>query len=257
MSKKVIALISFILVVIIGISISFYSRKKVTLLNVKKGDVLEAIYGLGKVKSRQSFDVKVGVMSNVEKVYVQEGEKVKKGDNLISLTSLNLFKAPFDGTVTLIEFKIGEVALPQIPIIRIENLDDKYIEVSLEQDAALRVKKDQIAQIIFDNNSGKKINGTVKSIYPKRGEFIAHIDSENIPSNILPGMTADVVIEVGKKKDVILIPVKAVTDGRVVRLRDEKKQVVEVEIGSSDGIWAELINGKIIESDQLIVKGKK
>lgn len=57
----------------------------------------------------------------------------------------------------------------------------------------------------------------MKSIYPKRGEFIAHIESENIPSNILPGMTADVVIEVGKKKDVILIPVKSITDGRVVR----------------------------------------
>lgn len=131
MSKKVIILISLNFIIIIGISIGFYSKKKMTLLNVKKGDVLEAIYGLGKVKSRQSFDVKVGVMSNVEKLYVQEGEKVNKGDKLILLTSLNEFKAPFDGTITLIELKIGEVALPQIPIIRLENLDDKYIEVSL------------------------------------------------------------------------------------------------------------------------------
>lgn len=84
MSKKVMILISLNFIIIIGISIGFYSKKKMTLLNVKKGDVLEAIYGLGKVKSRQSFDVKVGVMSNVEKLYVQEGEKVNKGDKLIN-----------------------------------------------------------------------------------------------------------------------------------------------------------------------------
>jgi multidrug efflux pump subunit AcrA (membrane-fusion protein) len=257
MSKKLIGLLVLVIIIIIGTTIGFYKKKNITKLKVKKGDVLEAIYGLGKVQARQSFDVKVGIMTNVEKLFVQEGEKVEKGDKLIAFSSLSPFVAPFTGTVTLIELKVGEVALPQIPILRLENLEDKYIEVSLEQDAALRVQRDQKAQIIFDNSAGEKLSGVVKSVYPKRGEFIAHIESSSIPANILPGMTADVVIEVGKKKNVILIPVKAVTDARVVRLRNDKKEVIEVEIGSSDGIWAEVISGDIKESDQLVIKGKK
>jgi multidrug efflux pump subunit AcrA (membrane-fusion protein) len=255
--KKILFLIGAITIISIATTVGIYKRKNVTLLNVKKGDVLEAIYGLGKVKSRHSFEVKIGVMTNVEKVYVREGDNVAKGDKIISFSGSGLFKAPFAGTVTLVELKKGEIALPQIPIVRLENLEDKYIEVSLEQDAALKVKKGQKAQVVFENLKAEKLFGEVKSIYPKKGEFIAHIDLENLPGNILPGMTADVVIEVGKKQGVMLIPVKAITEGRVVRFRDEKKKVIEVEIGKSDGIWAELSQGDIKESDKLIIKGKQ
>jgi macrolide-specific efflux system membrane fusion protein len=243
--------------IIFGVTLLVYQKKSITTVSVKEGDVLEAIYGLGKVKSRQVFEVKIGVMANVSKVYVQEGEGVQKGDKLISFSGATSFKAPFSGTVTLVELKEGEVALPQLTILRLENLQDKYVEVSLEQDAALRVKKNQKAKIVFESAKGVRLTGEVQSLYPKRGEFIAHINSDKIPLNILPGMTADVIIEVGKKKNVVLIPVRAISEARVVRLRDEKKKVVDVEIGSSDGIWAELVKGDIVVTDKLIIKGKK
>jgi macrolide-specific efflux system membrane fusion protein len=257
MKKRYVFITLAILLIIVSISIGYYKQKNITLLNVKKGDVLEAIYGLGKVHSRQSFEVKIGIMTNVEKVFVKEGDLVKKGDKVISFSGMTLFRAPFAGTITLVELKEGEIALPQVPIVRLENLSDKYIEVSLEQDAALKVKQQQQAQIIFENLKSAKLFGEVKSIYPKKGEFIAHIELESLPSNILPGMTADVVIEVGKKHNVMLIPNKAITEGRVVRYRNEKKEVIPVEIGNTDGIWAELITGDIQESDQLMVKGKQ
>lgn len=256
MKKKYILLIIIIIVALVAVALGLMKKKEVTMLNIKKGDVLEAIYGLGKIKSRQSYEVKIGIMTNVEKVFVKEGDYVQKGDKLISFTGTTLFKAPFAGSVTLVELKEGETALPQLPIIRLENLSDKYVEVSLEQDAALKVKPEQKAQIIFESLQSQTLMGEVKSIYPKKGEFIAHIESEEIPENVLPEMTADVVIEVGKKHDVMLIPVKAISEGRVVRFRDEKKKVIDVEIGKSDGIWAELTKGDIIESDKLIVKGK-
>lgn len=257
MNKKVLGLISLLVLVLAVTSMIFLNKRKYIALDLKTGDVLEAIYGLGKVKSRQTYDIKIGIMTSVEEVFVQEGDFVEKGRKLISFQGTSTFKAPFDGTVTLIELKKGEVALPSVPILRIENLKDKYIEVSLEQDAALKVKKGQKAQVIFESLKGNKLDGSLKSIYPKNREFIAHIESQNIPENILPGMTADVVIQVGKKQNVLLVPVKAITDGRVVRLRNEKKSVVEVEIGNSDGIWAELVSGDLKLTDQLMVKDKK
>ncbi|MDP7320586.1 MAG: efflux RND transporter periplasmic adaptor subunit [Bacteriovoracaceae bacterium] len=256
--KKIYLVITIIgLIIILGLLSFFYQKKNIQYLKVKKGDVQEAIYGLGKVRSRSTFDVKIGIMTNISKLYVKEGEKVKKNQKLISFSGASLFRAPFEGTITNIELKEGEVALPQISIMRLEDLEDKYIEVSLEQDAALRVRTGQTAKVIFESLKSIELKGKVQSLFPKKGEFIAHIEVKDIPENIMSGMTADIVVEVGKKKDVILIPLKAISEGRVVRMRADKKAVIDVEIGYTDGVWAELVSGDITLDDELVIKGKK
>src|SRR5690606_24527986 len=96
-----------------------------------------------------------------------------KGDELIEFEGSGVFRAPFSGTITSLNVQLGEVALPQVSVMRLEDLYDKYLEVSLEQDAALRVKKGQKAQVVFESISGRKFEGAVTSIYPKQGEFVA------------------------------------------------------------------------------------
>ncbi len=257
MSKKYIILIVLVILALIaGISVKSYQNKHLLLLSPKKGDIKEAIYGLGTVASNKIFEVKTGMMASVLKQYVNEGDQVKKGDMLISFDGSASFEAPFAGTITKVQYREGEIALPQIPVMRLEDLNDKYIEVSLEQEAALRVRKGQQAQIIFASLMGEKMQGTVKSIYPKDGDFLTHIIVNNLKENILPGMTADVVIEVGSKKDALLIPIKAITDGQVLRKRAGKRSKVAIEIGHNDGTWAEVTSGDIKLTDQLVVKEK-
>lgn len=256
MKKYTILSSLFILILLIGVSLGIYKKKSVVYLPLKKGDVEEAIYGLGKVESDQVYELKIGVMNNIETVFVKEGDYINKGKVFIKFEDGVQFKAPFDGTVTTVNYRDGEIALPQAVIIRMENLNKLYIEVSLEQDAALKVKRGQVAQIIFESLTGMKIIGTVSNIYPKNGEFIARIEAGQFKENILPGMTADVVINIGSKKGVLLIPVRAISDGRVLRLRNGKKKKIEVEIGHTDGLWAELVVGDLLVDDQLIVKGR-
>lgn len=256
MKKRYIWLSVAFISTLIVISFGVLNKSKTQFLEIKKGDVLEAIYGLGKVKSDNVFEVKIGIMTNIKNIYVKEGEKVDKGNKVIQFEGGLLFYAPINGTITSVIFQKGEIALPQVPIIRIEDLDNKFIEVSLEQQAALRVKKDQSAKVIFESLKANELEGTVISIYPKNGEFIARIEVNKLDSNILPGMTADVVIKVGSKKDAILIPVKAIVEGKVIRYRNEKKEKIDVQIGHSDGLWAELKEGDLMLGDQLMIKGK-
>ena len=98
--------------------------------------------------------------------------------------------------------------------------------------------------------------GYVHNIYPKSGEFLARIEVKSLKDSILPGMTADVVIRIGNKKNVLLIPVKSIVDGKVNRFRNKKKKKINVKIGHTDGEWAELTQGDIIMGDQVIIKGK-
>lgn len=255
MKKTYLTLISIILV--ITVSVLFFVRKNnnnFELVRPRKGQIVEAIYGLGKVKSDQTFEVKVGVMTTVSEVYIKEGDFVKKGTPLVRFDGIGPFSAPFEGTITNLYYQKGEAILPQVPVLKMEKLSDLFIEVSLEQDGALRVKKGQKAQVIFESIRNEKHLGEVTALYPKNDEFIARIDVEGLQKNILTGMTADVAIEVGRRENALLIPAASIQNGRVLVQKSGKKKKVSISIGNMDGAWAEVTSGNIGLDDLIYVK---
>ena len=235
------------------VAVSIYRNRGIELVKPKRGDMVEAIYGLGKVKSNHRFDVKIGVMSTVDSLYVREGDFVKSGAKLISLESASLFRAPFDGTVTLISAYQGEIVTPQVSILRLEDLQDRYIELSLEQQGALRVKPGQLAKVSFESLSGKNLEGKVTALFSKEDEFLAHIQVENLDSSVLPGMTADVSVEVAKISNALLIPLKAIHHGTVVVHRKGRRQKVPIEVGHVDGTWAEVKDDSLTLDDEIVL----
>lgn len=54
-------------------------NKQVEYVHAKYGPIVEAIYGLGKVKTDRVYEVKLGVIKTVMKNYVAEGAMVKRG----------------------------------------------------------------------------------------------------------------------------------------------------------------------------------
>lgn len=233
---------------------NIYLKKSYELIHPKKGEVLEAIYGLGKVVSDETFEVKVGVVTSVEDLYVKEGDQVSRKQKLIELDGQRIFHAPFSGTITKINYEKGEVITPQSVVLKLENLSKLYVEVSLEQNAALRVKAGMKTNITFESQSQRKYEGIVRHIYPRDGEFITRVEVQGLSAGILPGMTADVVIVVGKKENVLLVPIKSVIDGKVSISHEGKKKKVKVETGNSDGMWVEVKEGDIHLDDQIMMK---
>jgi multidrug efflux pump subunit AcrA (membrane-fusion protein) len=228
-------------------------RNKIETVSPKYGPIVESIYGLGKVKTDNVYEVKLGVVKTMERLYVREGAVVKKNDRLVKFEGGLLFRAPFAGTVTNIAFRENQYVFPQQTVIRVEDLTTKYIEVSLEQQGAMRVQPGQPVRVVFESIRGEILNGKVSAIFSRNEEFLAHI---NVPlaSNVLPGMTADVAIEIGRKEKALLIPLSGVTDGRVKIIRDGKRKTIKLKIGGVDGNWAEVLEGDIKVSDQVIIK---
>lgn len=222
----------------------------------KRGKIVDAVYALGKVKSWRHYDLRIGILTTVRQLHVREGEEVEKGDPLIQFSDSALFRAPFDGVVTSLNANEGESAPPQASILQIEDLKDKYIEVSLEQSGALRVEKGQTAKIVFESLRGETLQGNVTALFSKRDEFLAQIEVQGLKESILPGMTADAAIIVGENPNALLIPLNTYKNGQVTVLRDRKRVKVPVKIGAIDGQWAEVVDGSISENDQLIVSKK-
>lgn len=255
-NKFIIPLIVIVIVVIAG-TLAFIRGHRYEEISPKRSDVVEAVFGMGKVKARDKFDVKIGILTKVLKVFVREGDSVKKDDILISFETGAPYRSPIDGHVTLVNINAGETALPQIPLIKVENLDHLYIEVSLEQSSALKVKREQPAKITFHDSSFGVIEGRVESIYPREEEFLVVINISSLPKEVLPGMSADVSIIVGTHQNSLLIPARALENDRVKRVRDGKTEEVKVKVGASQGVWLQLLEGDIKESDLLRVSHKE
>ncbi len=222
-------------------------------LKPKMGSVVESIYGLGTVTADQIYHFRSGVVLEVRKIFVKEGELVQPNDPLAQLEN-NVMRSKIHGTVTAVAIREGELVPPQIPLITVTNLEHLYLEVSLEQQSVLRVQKDQRVLISFETLRNENFNGIVKSVYPRDNQFIVRIELKDWPAGVLPGMTADAAIIVGEKKDALLIPLRSLVAGKVTRLRNRKKELISVKLGVIDGEWAEVVSDNINIDDELITR---
>lgn len=218
-----------------------------------KGDIVEAVYGLGIIKSENTYHAKAAIVSSVAEFHVTEGQDVSKGQKLFITDQGSLYKAPFDGKVTDIPVTMGENLFPQTLILSLIDLKNLYLEVSLEQQAAMRLRKGMSAEITFEFFRNKKIIGKISSIYPKNDQFVAKVLLTDWPSEVLPGMSADVAFEVARKTATQLVPTKAIANGHLVIRRDGKKQKIKVQIGLADEERTEILSPELFLNDEVII----
>lgn len=220
-------------------------------VKVQRGTIVEAIYGIGTIKASRVFSLKLGIPSVVDKILVQEGAFVKKGNGLVVLDGSRQYRAPFDGIVTELNFKEGETVFPQSPILTVTDFKDRYVVVSLEQESALKAKPGQSTQLSFESMREQTFQGRVTSVYANGDRFLVRIDVPDLPSTILPGMAADVSLLVRTINDVLLVPINAIQVGKVYVKAGEYSEPSEraITTGILDGNRAQILSGEVREGD--------
>ncbi|MBI1824660.1 MAG: efflux RND transporter periplasmic adaptor subunit [Nitrospirae bacterium] len=224
---------------------------------VQKGTIIESVYGIGTVTANRTYQLKSGVTSIIRKLYVKEGDQVKRGNPLVAIEGTALMTAPFDGTITSLPFRNGESVFSQTVILNLVDLSDRYLVVSLEQQGAIHIRHGQKTKISFEGMRETSYEGVVESVYSKEDNFLVRINTPDLPPQILPGMTADVAIGIAEHKDVLVVPVASILTGRVqVKRNNEKPFSVQIKTGLIDGAMAELISGDIRPGDRLLILRK-
>ena len=246
-NKKTLLISALVFFVVAGLAFKLFRKSAPKIIGeVSKGRVVEAVYGIGTVKARHTYDLRVGVTSNIRDLYVVEGDRVKRGDRLANLDG-NVFAAPIAGTVIRAPFKVGETVLPQVSILALSDQADRYLEVSLEQQGALRVKIGQLGRISFDSLREKSFDGQVSAVFSNSDQFLVHIQVHDLPPAVLPGMTSDVGIEIASHEDVFLVPAAALSGKNLSVIEGRQIKSLPVDVGFLDGDQAE------VKSDQLRV----
>ena len=224
---------------------------------IQRGTITESVYGIGTVTARNSYQLKVGVTGTILRIFATEGDQVKKGQKLIQLDGMEVFKAPFDGTITYFPLKVGETVFAQGIILSLVDLLDRYIIVSLEQRAAIRVRPSQRAKISFENMRDQNYLGVVESIYSNQSQFLVRIRVEGLPPQILPGMVGDVAIGISEHKNSLIIPSAALELGKVlIQPKSGTPKSIEVKLGLVDGAQAEVLSGDLKEGDQVYLRSR-
>lgn len=168
-------------------------------------------------------------------------------------------KAPFSGVIAKIFSDEGEAVSMGMPLLQLVDPSKSYVEAPFDEANAADIKLGQKARINLDAYRGEDFNGTVEfispivSINPDLSRTLnVRIRVEEGTEKFLAGMSADVVLLVEEKDNVIFAPTESlvrqeyayiVNHGRAVR-RDVKTGI---------GNWntTEILSG-LEEGDQMI-----
>lgn len=229
----------------------------VTALKAKKKNFEHYIDMQGTVESDESVELFPEQSGTISKIYVDEGQSVKKGQTLIQIddslikskitetqTQLDLaittfnrqerlwnqnigseiqylqakankeglenqvkslkvqaqkFKiiAPFTGTVDEVFNKIGGLAAPMFPSLRLVNLEKIHIESEVTETYLKNIKVDTKVELFFPS-LGNKINAKITQvgnfINPDNRSFKIRIDIKNENNDLKPNLLADLKI---------------------------------------------------------------
>ena len=159
--------------------------------------------------------------------------------------------------------RAGEKVTSGATVMRVINPGKLCVELSVPDNKAFLLSPGLRARIAPTAFPGASYHGTCGPVMavprgnpPTVGFNMTVMVDEN-DARLLPGMKCSVHIEAGKAKDVLLIPLTAISDGQItIRNADGKTETRRFQAGRSDGKSVEVLSG-LAEGDQLVLPEKK
>lgn len=181
----------------------------------------------------------------------------------------SIIKSPIDGIITKIDFEIGEQVTASKPVISVLGENDFEIEVLISEADISKMSVEDKAKITLDA-FGDDVEFIGKVVFIEPAETIIQdviyykVTVSFDPAEREPksGMTANVVITTAEKKDVLIIPSRAIidkdNDGKITRvLKNDKIEERSISLGlQGDEGKAEVLSG-VSEGEDVVTYVKE
>jgi HlyD family secretion protein len=172
-------------------------------------------------------------------------------------------EAPFAGTVTDVNAKVGDQVSMSTNGFRVDDLSHLYADIDITEVDINRVKIGQDATLTFDAIPEKTYKGIVTEVgsvgTSVQGvvNFTITVEITDADENVKPGMTSAVNIVVNQMDDILLVPNRAVRlkegDRVVYVLKNGIPTPVKITIGASSDTSSEFLSGDIKEGDLIVL----
>lgn len=175
--------------------------------------------------------------------------------------------SPINGLISRQDFKVGEAInanLPNAPVVGIISDSEFEIVADIYEEDIVKIGAGYLVEISLPAFPKKTFKGKVIFVEPaeKIVEGVVYYEirigfDEDLPEGIKSTMTADIIIQVEKRENVLVVPreaVKKVGEKTTVEvLVDDLIQEREVEVGLRGDTLVELISG-LEEGEKVLIK---
>jgi membrane fusion protein, macrolide-specific efflux system len=255
---------------------------------VKRGDLQITVLATGNVQPHNELAIFPAITGRIEKILCQEGDTVKKGQQLMQLSSTEratvLDEAAAQGAsqlshwekyyqeTPLLSPENGQIIyLPTVPgqiistgVTIMVMSDHLMVDTQVDETDLAQIKMGEDATITLDAYPDKPFSGTVKRIsyfsilVNNVTTYEVDVWPDQVPTFMRSGMTANVVFNVSEKDDVLEIPADAVQQqdgqtGVLLAVDKGKPQFQPIQTGVTDGKRIEVVSG-LAEGDKVLIK---
>lgn len=191
--------------------------------------------------------------ATVRAVYVAAGDKVKKNDKLLKLSTGETIKADFDGTVNVLDLKKDDTVAAGTTLCQLADFDHMTVSV--------RIDEYDIGSVHVGDEVSVTVTATEQR-FPSSIEKINYISAStgnvayytatcqvNVDAGVYPGMQATVSIPQESAENVVVLKLDALsfdeTNKAFVYMYDHQQELarVDVEVGVSNGNYVEIRSG--------------
>jgi macrolide-specific efflux system membrane fusion protein len=286
-----------ILIIIVGAGLIYFlmnrkdSKSEVRESVIKKGQITTKILSTGTVQPENRLQIKSPVGGRVDRVIVNEGDRVKKGQILAWLSSSEraalidaarsqggeevkkweeLYKAtplvaPISGMIIQRNVEPGQTFTTNDAVLVMS--DRLTIKAQVDETDLAQIHLKQKAEITLDAYPDKFLAAVVDQIAfeAKTVNNVTTYVIDVLPNETIDymrsGMTANVTFIGKTKENILLIPNEFIKyeNGKPMALikTESKNQFREIQLGLSDGKSSEVTSGLDLDDTVVIVLNKK
>lgn len=253
------------------------------------GDIIIFVSTTGVVEPQNRLEIKPPIAGRVDDIIVKEGQSVKTGDILALMSSTEraalldsarlkgekeveywqeVYKsapliAPIDGDVIVRSVEPGQTVTTGDAVLVLS--DRLIVKADVDETDVGKVKLGQKAVVSLDAYPEITVNAVVDHIsYESKlvnNVTIYEVDilPESIPDVFRSGMSANVDVVVNERRNVMLLPVEAVTaenSGKTVKVKDRETETVKtvsIMTGLENSENAEILSG-LRDDDMVLIQ---
>jgi membrane fusion protein (multidrug efflux system) len=179
---------------------------------------LQAQADLAKVvneRDRQQLAIEAISKNAFDSSSAEYKAKAAQVEQQVALVAKKNLKAPFSGRVGIVSTNPGQFINSGDKILTLQTIDPVFVDFTLPQNVASQIKKDQVVNVVSDGFGNQIFKGKITAVSPKIDTNTRNIQVEALVSNpdkkLLPGMFANLKVDLGDKVRYITVPQTAVT----------------------------------------------
>ncbi|MBB3103343.1 efflux RND transporter periplasmic adaptor subunit [Azomonas macrocytogenes] len=192
------------------------------------------------------------------------GELIARVEKTGKVQAIWTVTAPIAGVLESLEVREGMTLVAGQPLARINGLSTVWLEIAVPEAQSAGLAAGQTVEAHLPALPGEILHGRIAALLP-----LASLDSRsvrirvelpNTHARLRPGMTAQVQLQPGSERSVLVVPSEAVirTGKRNLVMLAEaagRYRPVEIRIGRDTGDFTEVLDG-LAEGQQVVASGQ-